>query len=133
MATLSQQDPVVLAISQATRTRLQQLLLKMYFRLPQAAKFVSDELLIDVNEIEIAPNPPNTEEQNPLNKCATPKAGSGPGKVENAPTTAQKRSRYAMCEQCDQEFDVSKNEEGDCQWHDGMLHRSHNQYICVAS
>ena len=29
--------------------------------------------------------------------------------------------RYATCEQCEEEFDVTMNEEGDCVWHPGKI------------
>lgn len=37
--------------------------------------------------------------------------------------TGQKRvlPRYATCEQCEEEFDVTMNEEGDCVWHSGKM------------
>lgn len=31
------------------------------------------------------------------------------------------RTRYAMCENCDEEFDVAYNSMGDCSWHEGKI------------
>ena len=40
-----------------------------------------------------------------------------------ARVAGQKRvlPRYATCEQCEEEFDVTMNEEGDCVWHSGKI------------
>jgi hypothetical protein len=115
MATRDQTDPVVVAINQATHERLQLLLLEMYRKQPTAAKFISDKLLIDANKAGHASNLRNEERVNTVSHNHT-------GKSKNASVPAQKRSRYAICEQCDQEFDVSTNKDGDCQWHDGTLY-----------
>lgn len=55
MATRDQIDPVVLAIRDATHKRLELLLLDMHHKLLGVAKFVSDNLLIDANELENTP------------------------------------------------------------------------------
>jgi hypothetical protein len=36
-----------------------------------------------------------------------------------ATDTGVKRQRYAMCENCKEEFDTTDNTEDDCQYHDG--------------
>ena len=33
------------------------------------------------------------------------------------------RSRYAICKHCNEEFDVTQNEKGDCEWHAGQSTR----------
>ncbi|KAI4818574.1 hypothetical protein E4T44_06545 [Aureobasidium sp. EXF-8845] len=40
---------------------------------------------------------------------------------ELATDTGVKRQRYAMCENCKEEFDTTNNTEDDCQYHDGEL------------
>jgi hypothetical protein len=125
MATLDQTDPVVLAIRQATHKRLQLLLLDMYHQVPTTAKYLSDELTIDANKVGI---PPNLQIEKTLNTDSGHRSSlqgsSVSGKVKGASAPTRKRCRYAICDQCEQEFDVSINKDGDCQWHKGMLHRS---------
>lgn len=42
---------------------------------------------------------------------------------EHTPTTytGVKRQRYAMCEHCKEEFDVTENDGESCQYHDGVF------------
>lgn len=67
---------------------------------------------------QIVPMPASTKDRKgskagtkpPLGATTTAKASAG---------TKRLRSRYAKCVNCDQEFDATSNEPGDCLWHEG--------------
>jgi hypothetical protein len=88
------------AIDHTTLSRLQILLKHVCDASPEARAIVEEELLagpttvIDLTDDDEQPT---------------------------ASATGVKRQRYAMCEHCKEEFDVTENDEDDCQYHDGMF------------
>lgn len=40
-------------------------------------------------------------------------------RLAREPVNKRMRSRYAMCVQCNEEFDLTDNRKGDCEWHEG--------------
>lgn len=54
-----------------------------------------------------------------------------PAKVLATNSLKRMRARYAECENCAEEFDVTNNAKGDCVWHEGEI--AENIIICETS
>ena len=71
----------------------------------------------------------NEESGDDGNEESNESSNDSEGEDENDSESAERtgadlkrlRTRYAMCENCSEEFDVTKNEEGACAYHDGRL------------
>jgi hypothetical protein len=88
------------AIKEATETRLRLVLTAILQQNPQAKSTAASLLLFDEDVLTNDQRPPTTS------------IGEGP--------MPKKRKRYEACVQCDEEYDVSKNNDTTaCRWHSG--------------
>ncbi|KAB2574449.1 hypothetical protein BFW01_g4188 [Lasiodiplodia theobromae] len=94
------------AIHQAHLERLQSVLLTLCNASPIAQRVLERELLVDEEATE-------SEEKNSNSRRALD--------VTALTERKRQRSRYATCKTCNQEFDVTKNDDGSCKSHDGAL------------
>ncbi|KAI4722705.1 hypothetical protein E4T48_00990 [Aureobasidium sp. EXF-10727] len=92
------------AIDHTTLSRLQSVLKQVCESLPAAAALVEEHLL--------APPPTVID----LTDDSENAVSAPPVLIPGA-----KRQRYAMCENCKQEFDVTENEKDSCQYHDDLF------------
>lgn len=92
------------AIHQAHLERLQSVLLTLCNASPIAQRVLERELLVDEEAAD-------SEEKNSSSRRALD--------VTALTERKRQRSRYATCKTCNQEFDVTKNDDGSCKSHDG--------------
>ncbi|KAK6001713.1 hypothetical protein QM012_002203 [Aureobasidium pullulans] len=103
------------AINHTTLSRLQSLLRRVCDASPAALALVERELLAP----PVLPMPTSTAviDLTTTVDYETPSTIISTTQTE----TGVKRQRYAMCENCKEEFDVTENDNGSCQYHDGEL------------
>lgn len=72
-------------------------------------------------------NDSTASDQLPKNSSTSPVANNTTSNKpistnDGAETTGKKRYRgkFAICDNCEEQYDVSNNHKGDCTWHDGM-------------
>jgi hypothetical protein len=94
------------AINSASPSRLQAVLREICSVEPKAYKLACDLLLVAIDD-----------DNNSSNNNSDAAVASPPPK-HKLDTLQQ---RFEVCVQCKEEFDVSKNLEGDCMWHSGTL------------
>lgn len=93
------------AIEHTTLSRLQSLLKEVCDASPEARSLVEQELLVPASTTTVIDLTDDDSET--------------PTTTTTQTDTGAKRQRYAMCENCKEEFDVTENDEDSCQYHDG--------------
>lgn len=85
--------------------------------IPEESDEESDE---DDNEDNDEDEEENSDEGG---RTTAPRATTSATSTANASAgTKRLRSRYARCINCEEEFDMTSNEPGDCIWHEGIPH-----------
>jgi hypothetical protein len=101
------QNALFHAINSATLDRVQSVLREVCSKIPEASKLASEKLLVSDSD-----------------------GGSSAG-VKRKREQRVTQQRYEICEQCEQEYDVSENYEGACVWHSGEFSYCSNPQSCT--
>ena len=121
------------AIDTAQPARLRGTLLALCNASAEAASLVSKLLLIPESEVKRSnhrklsdqDSDDDDEEEDGNDESSNDSEEEDENDAEGAEATATSlkrlRSRFAMCENCSEEFDVADNEKGACAYHDGRL------------
>ena len=120
------------AIDNAQPTRLRQTLQELCKTVPDAAKVTAALLLITEKrykrkreESEDGDDNGSSEDdgEDEDDESGTDEVEEEANEDSDSSAAQHKhaRSRYAMCENCEEEYDVAYNHKGDCVFHDGMF------------
>lgn len=125
--------PLVEALHRASADRVVRLLIRVCREHPASRALVQSEFLVPKSIVvpyHADSDSENAKESDEEEENESEEEESAEDKVE-APQDLKRKAqamwddvlfpRFAKCENCDMEFDVTLNIRGDCIWHDGEL------------
>jgi len=125
--------PLIEALHKASAKRVRGLLMKVCREHPDAKALVQRKFLVPKREVvpyhadseseNAEESPSEVEESDSESEAPTGYVASAAPSLKRKAEAVEDRElfpRFARCENCKEEFDVTENERGDCIWHPGQ-------------